>query len=53
MLADDRVQYAPHAQHVNQVLLCEVVLLVHVALQRSEDVAFVEKVLAAVPLQVK
>lgn len=35
------------------MLLREVILLVHVALQRGEDVPFVEKVITALPLKVE
>ena len=44
---------APHAEHVDQVLLGEVVLLVDVALEGGEDVALVEEVLATVALEVE
>ena len=43
----------PHAKHVNEVLFCDVVLLVDVPLQRREDVPLVEKVVAALALQVE
>lgn len=38
---------SPHAQHINEVLFGNVVLLVDVALQRSEDVSFLHDVLTA------
>lgn len=49
----ERQQGAPHAQHVNQVLLRDVVFLIDIALQRRKDVALVQQKLAAFPLQVK
>ena len=36
----------PHAQHVYQVLLCQVVFFVHVPLQSGENIALFEKDLA-------
>lgn len=38
---------SPHAQHINEVLLGDIVLLVNVALQRSEDVSFLHDILSA------
>lgn len=53
MGASRRTLDVPHAKHVDQVLLREVILLVDVALKRGEDVSFVKEVLAAIPLEVE
>lgn len=37
----------PHAQHVNEVLLGDIIFLVHIALQRSEDVSFLHDIVSA------
>ena len=53
MGASRRTLDVPHAKHVDQVLLREVILLVDVALKRGEDVSFVKEVFAAIPLEVE
>lgn len=44
---------APHAEHVDQVLLCNVVVAADVALQRRKYAAVVEERVAAVDLELR
>jgi hypothetical protein len=43
----------PHAEHINEMLLSNVILLVNVALQSSEDVAFLHEVFPAFPFDLE
>ena len=38
-------KYTPHAQHVNKMLLGDIIFLVHVPLKRGEDILFIHKVI--------
>lgn len=39
----EHAQRAPHAQHINEVLLRNVIFLVNVSLERRKNIALVEK----------
>ena len=46
-------EYTPHTQHVNKMLLGNIVFLVHVPLQRGEDILFIHEVIARSPFNVR
>lgn len=49
---DENAVDIPHTQHIDKMLLCHVVLLVDIPLERSKDVLFVHQPLATPSLHV-
>lgn len=49
----DKQEKSPHAQHVNQMLLCNIVLLIHIPLQCCEDILLLEQVPTTLALQLE
>lgn len=43
--------HAPHAKHINQMLLSKIVLLVDVSLERGKYIPLLHQVFATLPLQ--